>query len=812
MNISNSIPTPDDTMEEEENLLPRNTICAASSQSNHPRSFFSDGGDYSLKIPNTPPRTNPDALTPPLPVPAYARSLLRPATAPYPLSTFPPPEIVALPTEDTRYVPYRYTTEKDLLKIAARSLCGSHRKIFKLPIRSWSYVEMPPEGNGTPERTISFLRDELSTDRVTYDHTVKAFIVEPSSAVEGNDLIKSIARKITHIPLTPATVLSRYNHRFFDLFKDNGEWVERGGSSLSTPAQTRAAFKTVCWVSIDSGTLAFTTKTGSTVHIWTAHSSFSPRAHSMAAAELIGPDFGIETRVFESKEDVIREFVVMVLKDVDILVHYGEKSSSDLAGGGVMRDLDNASNSQKDFLEIFDLFDYTKMVYTDIPFHTFTQLFNEIDITESGADLLAVAATASIASCDSVSVSQRNCSTDIFPISSTAHTTENIVFFLEKIAARAYLLFKTYSTISRSIFEVSFLSGCNFSQLTAQQHTARGVMTFIDPIVAWSQMVDKQIPHDYMNPGFHCLTHVVPLSSILIENLQQSDHTLTAMVGRKLDGLQGHWWVIRDIFSMRALKPVAIPDVPSVFGICNGMVYSTEELVGFETARQWSSIVQVGLGWIGISMTTPTASTGEETASSLVEQSNISFGYFGIEDVCRHPFDAMRQAVEMFLSLKICSNTKASPRTVAMTTTLTPDNMALARRVTSSNLETFEKLLMPKVAEKIRKNEGLITINLWYRTRDSFTTNPLLADKKVYVSIIEEALTNSFKFLLTSPSSQPRPQVSEDLQVPTINRETVAHKEIQDCPNPDYYKEDLRRSLEEKPSTVIIAARDSMFR
>ena len=209
----------------------------------------------------------------------------------------------------------------------------------------------------------------------------------------------------------------------------------------------------------------------------------------------------------------------------------------------------------------------------------------------------------------------------------------------------------------------------------------------------------------------------------------------------------------------------------NVFGLFRGMVYSTAEISGYETIRQWSSIINVGMNsWIGISMSLPNSS--EEAISrfdSLIEtRSSITFGYFGIEDVCRHPFPAMKTAVEMFLSLKICSNSSASPRAIANSTALTPDNMVVKRRVTSSNIGTFSSLLPPNEVDLIMKGKKDILLKLWYRSNDKFTTNPIIADKRIYTNMIETMLTQSFSFISVNP--QPPPP---KLELPATNVEQL---------------------------------------
>jgi hypothetical protein len=188
------------------------------------------------------------------------------------------------------------------------------------------------------------------------------------------------------------------------------------------------------------------------------------------------------------------------------------------------------------------------------------------------------------------------------------------------------------------------------------------------------------------------------------------------------------------------------------------MVYSTEPIAGHAADRQWSSILYVGLGsWIGITIDASAASDPDGPPS---DTAGISFGYFGIEDVCRHPFDAVRIAVETYLSLRIRSNANASPRTVvaSMVTgkVLNDENTAVRRRITAANLHVYASLVPEHDRRLIASGEKTVTMNLWYQEDGkSFTTTPMRLDKRVYVGILEDILTRVFVPILPHPAPPP---------------------------------------------------------
>lgn len=707
-------------------------------------------------------------------------------------SYLPPPTVGSI--VETNYIPYKYTVDeaKGVFRIFTRSTCGQLRKAFTMDVQSWSYLDIPT-GHTNPARTVAILCEEMSTDRVSFDPSTGHFIVEPSEAVTQR--VREAARKITRVPLTSFSVLSRFGHRFFDLLQENGRWVKKNSSSPSDPSSsstvvpasaipagstTRAAFQTVAWTVIDPGTISFIRsgvnceENHPIINVWTIYSSFSGVQHSASAvASLVSnipetltsshvvaaPSLDISVRVFTSQKEIISEFYNFLRNDVDIAVHYGE-TESPIATALRKHLLSDSSEGIAKIttgtLELFDLKDYVRNVYTDMSSHDFKTVITHINIysspeekttsaTENSINHLTVAAATSLTGGASGDISSGGSDFFLPDLKTTIHSHENIAFFLEKIAAKTFLLSRLYTKLSKSIFDLAYLSGCNISTLTSRETTSRGVVAFIDPIAAWSQIVDT-LPYDYMKSGIHSLTYVTPLSNILVDNMCKSDHLLTATIGKKLQSLKTYGWIVREVYSMRSLSPLPLPDIPSVFGIFRGMVYSTEEIKGYEFAREWSSIINVGLSsWIGISMIAGENDDADVNGGS--PPPSITFGYFGIEDVCRHPFDAMRTAVEMFLSLSIYSNTPASAKTVAMTTVLTPENMTVRRKITAANLSTFSSLLPPSEVSQISEGNSETTLKLWYKSNDKFTTNPLLADRKVYVSMLETMLTQTFGFI-----------------------------------------------------------------
>jgi hypothetical protein len=711
----------------------------------------------------------------------------------------PPPMPAA--SEEVLFIPYRYTVDADagVFRIFARSLCSRYRKIFTLDAKSWSYLDMP-HALENPARTVSILKDELSADRITFDVSTNHFIVEPSERITQR--VREACRKIVSVPLTTFSILSRFGHRFFDLLHSDGQWAQRESPQM-TPR--KVAFHTVAFSQIDADTIAFIKNpSGSddkpSVEVWSLFQSFEPKQHSRAAASNLTSSFAedpddvlsIAVKSFDTVERMVREFCHFVQQSADILIHYGESTGVGSIINTVQKIFSEPVNQT---VEIFDLRDYVRSVYTDMPNHDFVSVINEVDLmptndkagfeTRLTAECISAISTESSSGIESLLPNLRT----------TVHSPENIAFFLEKIASKVFILSRLFSTLSRSAFDLSYISGCNISELTKPGHTSRGVVAFIDPIAAWSQIVDT-LPHDYMDQGLHAVTYVTPFAGILIDNMCSSDHPLTVVVGRKIEAIRSYGWIVREIFSMRAFSPIPPRDMPTVFALFRGMLYSTGEIPGYEATRQWSSIINVGMNsWIGISM----AATTEGS-----DPPPITFGYFGIEDVCRHPFSAMRTAVEMFLSLKICSNSSASPHAVATSTALTSENMAVRRRITSSNVGTFATLLLPSEAEAIVRGKKETTLNLWYRSFDKFTTNPIIADKKVYVNMLETMLTQSFGFIAAPPPPPPPPP--EPVRSVKKVEEPVRPKP----PPPKPPAEDVVY-LPDPPTVKVVRPRDSIF-
>jgi hypothetical protein len=798
----------------------------------------------------------------------------------------------APPPDAVYFMPYKYAVDanRGIFRIFSRSLCGNRRKTFSLGVKSWSYIDM---GNGSldPSRTVALLKDELSTDRVSYDWNLGSFIVEPSNMVTRR--VREISKKIVRVELTTFSILSRFGQRFFDILHEDGRWaaaasvggggpplaiaaadgdddvgsgsgINGGGSGVSKWASS--ILRTVVFSAVDCRSVAFVrfgggsgggdddgttgggggTAAAPKVYIYTTYTSFANPTYTTAASASImssisssssssAATIDIIVRTFASPQEIIEELVTMMRDQVDIVVHFGESDAATLSSGGgdggpgpfaiALRRLQQQQSDLVSTVEIFNLRDYVENLYTDMPSHELADVINEVNIFSSTAttidDMVAAASAATlgygilggclpVGDCHhhgggsggggrhggsagggggggggGVGGARAGGATPYLPsIGTTVHSAENIVFFLERIASRAFLISKLYSSLSKSMFDLTNMSGCNISSLTQREHTSRGVVAFIEPASAWSQIVDT-LPSDYMESGIHGLTYVTPFASLLIESLCQSEHQLTALVGRRIAALRPYGWIIREIYSLRDLVPWKLRDFVGSFGLFRGMIYSSQMIPGHDVARQWSTLICASLScssWIGISVIAPPGATtsssspgggggassspdgsscggddGSSSSSTAVANSQISFGYFGLEDVCRHPFDAIRIAVEMFLSLKICTNTTASPKTLASALSLTTENMAIHRRVTAANLATYASLLPQQDIMIIQSGEKEVTLQLWYKSIDRFTTNPLLADRRVYVQIIEAILVRAFGGLIPPNPTLPPP-------------------------------------------------------
>jgi len=718
----------------------------------------------------------------------------------------------------THFIPYKYVLLEsgDGFKVHARSACGRERRIFTMSIKSWSYIELRDCADADAPRAVQMLKEEISTDIVAYHPEFGAFSVAPSNAITR--CVRDISRRIVRVELTTYSLLSRYGKRFFNPFTSEGLWQDEdelaGGGEGANPAAVaashteaaRGVLRAVVWSAVDSKTVAFVaTAPAATgipaVHVWTTYASFAhaPHAGAAAAAVLAGaprapargeddddasdsdeeppPTLDICVRVFGSEAEMVAEIAEMLVSETDVAVHYNEDdisataTSALCAPGPLALALKRVRASRDEALEIFDLRDYVENVYTDMPTHSFRAVVAEVSVAaldargraRSPADAVAAGALAALGIVGGGAAAQNAVEaahSDAYlpDLRTTMHSAENVVYFLEKIAARAFLMARLFCVLSKSIFDLVHLSGCNMATLTQREHTSRGVVSFVDGMAAWSQIVDA-LPHDYMSAGAHSRTFVTPFASLLIEALRDSGDDLTARVGRHVAPLRAYGWIVREIFCLRALRPLPPPDLPAAFGIFRGMVYSTEPIEGHEHDRQWSSVMQVGLGsWIGVTLEEPRGGDaggssprfpGADARGADGAGSAIAFGYFGIEDVCRHPFDAVKAAVEMFLSLRICSNTAALPKTVAASTTLTSENMAIRRRVTAANIEVYRKLIPPPDAAAIAAGEKSIVLKLWYRENaTTYTTNPIVANRRIYVAILEDILTRAFGGLL----------------------------------------------------------------
>lgn len=730
------------------------------------------------------------------------------------------------------YVPYKYIIrpKEGKLYTFTRSTCGRNRRLMQRDVKSWSYIKLP-DAEADPERTTTLLKEELSTDGVTYDKTFRAFRIEPSEAVTHR--VREIAQQITPAAFTTYSIISSLGRRFFSQMDANAAWLEPAEdeeppSMEDLTSTARATIRTVIWTAINNRIVAFVESPppGSreavpTVNIWTTHSSLAKNKQlaALAAASVacgsrfasdsrppvredsdddepiapFRPNLEIKVRHFESTQDLIDEIEHSIETNYDVAVHYGDESSDQPIAAALrkIRALDDVHSSA----DIFDLRDYVENVYTDMSSHTFRSVVTEISIIATNEEGLPCTASDAVASgamgvFSTGDEERQDAFVSRFSSGELPHTEENLIYLIKNVAARAFLMGRLYAAVSKMIYNLMYLSGCNMSTLTQREHCSRGVVSFIDAMAAYSQIVDT-LPHDYMEPGVHALTQVTPFSSILISSMIDSPDQTTSVIGSMIAPLRGYGWLVREIFSLRSLRPLPPPDIPSVFGIFRGMVYSTEQLEGHAPERGWSSIIYVGLGsWIGITFN---ELPGDDFTAAN-ENGGISFGYFGIEEVCRHPFDAVRIAVETYLSLSIRSNAATSPRAVVQSMVtgkvLNDENMAVRRCITAENLRAYISIVPEHERRPIAAGEKTLTMSMWYREDgQSFTTNPVLADKRVYSRMLEYILTRVFVPIVPIPApplileeppqsithgfvSVPPPAVEEEPPRPPPHRES----------------------------------------
>ncbi len=711
--------------------------------------------------------------------------------------------------EDTRFIPYKYIIDGKKLIICTRSTDGSKSKLFSHRINNWSYINIPHGMSNIP-KSIQYLRSILATEKVSFDKTTLTFVVEPSDAV--NEKVESVSLKpITRVPLTSSTILARLDKKFFDPFVATGEispaplekplTVNKNArySNLFGDGNVNfAAFKTMVWTTVDDSTIVFVYYNSShdsyykfshsKVVIWTTLENFTEKESIEGASNSIRdkamgiykemhnngessfardpetlPDkhfeIDITVKCHDKVSTMMNEFMSLIDEHTDICVHYGEKvETSNLLGNRIIKTYESkmskkgSSDSGINKVEFIDLKHYTSKIYSYLPSHEIYDIIKQVDLSEDNTDIRAYACLKSILDGSQFIGWQ-------LPITSEVSTTENISFFIEKITAKCFLISKLYIMMSKNIFNICHMSGCNPSDIVKPGCAARGIVSFVNQIASCAQIVDK-LPGDYMPPGFRGLTNVIPLSDILIDKMVTSPHDLTRDVGQLATPIKEHGWIIRDLYSLRSLKPLKVVEtpqnMPGIFGYFNDMVYTTEGIPNFSPVCQWSSIINVGLGWVGI--TVPLSGSSSSSAGQTEDRDgqdlDIVFGYFGIDDVCNHPFQALKNSVEMYLTLFISSSTSGhasipNPHMIARAIPLTDTNMKIRQNITSYNIDSYRNLILPKIAKEIEEGKMEIYIDLWHCKEDNLlTTNQHKADKSAYRKIITETLTRSFDCIL----------------------------------------------------------------
>lgn len=721
----------------------------------------------------------------------------------------PPPTLV----ENKSYIPYRYTVNEaeKSLRIFARSTCGTDRHVFSRRLEPWSYLILELGPDDDPDLVLHILRTEMSTEDVRFNPEMGVFLCQPTSNITKR--VADACTKIIHVPITSYTALARLNHRFFDVLDSESVWIERSKTGASS--HHKVFFQTIVWLMINENTIAFSRKRPAMdtqiIEIWTCQDILADANHASVAAsnltsmskdkyandsqEFSNEGLELAVRTFPSRDSLFREFPELLRKYADIAVHYGENENI----GSIIHHTRQLFRSDYDCpLEIFNLRDYVEFMFPDIPTHSFNTIVSELSsqtqplLDSRSAEMLFTNALARMCM-DTLDIvpgnPQQQSSTESFiPDLRTLHPTpDNSIFCFEKISAKVYLLGKLSEMLmSQTAFELCYHSGCNLSSLTKPEFAARGIMTYINPIAAQTQMV-LNLPHDEMKHGLHSMVHVTPYAHVLVDLLTESLDTTTQEVAKKMESLKQYWWVIRDLYSLRALAAPPPPDLPGVFGLYRGMMYSRcpvkSPVTGSEypAARWWSAVIKVGLNsWIGISWPLPDSDPG----------SSPKFEFVGLAEVCRHPFPAVRSAVEMFLTLWITTGSQPAAAMIAASTGLTKENTVLTKRITSHNVATYRRLLNDTEIPSVESGKREITVQCWHvDSTCSFVANPLKSKDRVYRNEIERIITNTFRDLdimplhhATSPQPQtPAYQSEEDTYAPP---HTTTHESVQPFDHP----------------------------
>jgi hypothetical protein len=709
------------------------------------------------------------ADSPPLPPPAPHR---------------PPP----VPAEPRRlFVPYKYTfnASNNGFRICTRSSDGDARKSFYIKVSPWRYLEIPEAAKSDEaiESMCEILKSELAIDTVHYSEEAGAFTVEPQTPLTRR--VIDVSQRIIDVNVETYSVLSRFGQSFYDPLHSDGQWATKEDlASQAIDIALATPFHTAILSGVDDKSFALVRRgfgpgDTTTVEIWTTHAAFSNKSYLEAAAESIASEarryfsedsrashderepspLHIKIRPFDTAQEIAEAAGKWIADEVDIAVHYGARDADTQLIDAVLREATGAEPDEKRLVEIFDVRDYVKAIYPDMPSHEFFSVASEVDLVNSDGGCAAltdsdrISAGASVVylnraadgpiDCGSASQSSvfHRTGSYIPNLLTNSHSSENITYCLERASSRAHLMGALYDSLKTSLFEFANLSGCNLSTLTRPAHASRGIVSFVNQATAHSQIVDT-LPSDSMDTGPRPKTYVTPLSCLLIDKMKNSGHRLTEVIGRHIESARILNWVVREVYCMRDLAPAPLVLPADAYGVFRGMVYTISPIGEYPSARQWSSVLHVGLGsWIGVVIT-------DSADPHDRESTDIRFGYYGLVDVCRHPFDAIRLAVEMYLSFKISNGTDTTPRAIATSVPLTADTMEMRQRITKDNVEAYESHLNPGELEDVRSGRVERTISLWYRSNGRLTTNSILADRRTYVTMIEESLTRTLTTLM----------------------------------------------------------------
>jgi hypothetical protein len=124
--------------------------------------------------------------------------------------------------------------------------------------------------------------------------------------------------------------------------------------------------------------------------------------------------------------------------------------------------------------------------------------------------------------------------------------------------------------------------------------------------------------------------------------------------------------------------------------------------------------------------------TGNWIGINKVDDSQFTYTYKGVADICRHPFSAVKLCIELYLSF-IIDNVTIQIQQVVKNTNLTHETMVMKRYVTLQNIDTYKNLLTSEQISVIENKETtFIPLNIYYDKNKKLTINPYDADIETY--------------------------------------------------------------------------------